>query len=211
MVPPRRRFRRSPRTPLGISMLEVTLSIAIVGGLLASVFSAASGSAMRGFSTTQRSKAAWLAHDLLAEIGAKPCAAGVDNLLTLTPLDLGDVENIKSAVEGSSRAGFDSVYDYANWSSTPPVDASGNAMTGFDGWTRLVTVSPVDPETLTRRTANDGAALITVVAVGPRGQRRSVSMVRSAETDTLRDPNSDSEDGISIVIGDAIDIGIGGK
>ena len=169
-----------------MSLVEVTLSIAIVGGLLASVFTAVGVSAKRGFSAAQRSKATWLARDLLAEIGAHPCEADAGNILTTAPIDLGDVEELAKAAMGGDRSAYDSVYDYSNWVSNPPVDMAGNALTGFEGWTRATTVSPVNPESLTRRTSSDTAALVTVVALGPNGERATASVLRSQVTDSLR-------------------------
>ncbi len=200
---------RSRLAPPGISLVEVTLSIAIVGGLLASVFTAVGVSAKRGFSTTQRSKATWLAHDLLAEIGAKPCYADVGNVLTLTPIDLSDLSGLK-AEQGPSRAAFDSVYDYANWSSTPPVDTAGEPLPGYTGWTRVVTVVPINPSTLTPRTVDDGAALVTVLAIGPHGQRQTTSAIRSSTADELRGIDHDSDTGVTISVGGLITLKLGG-
>lgn len=187
---------KTPRVRRGMSLIEVTLSIAIVGGLLASVFTAVGVSAQRGFSTSQRTRAAWLAHDLIAEIGAHPCEADIDNILTTTPLDLSDVEELSKAAQGSSRAGYDSVYDYSNWASSPPVDASGNALTGFTGWTRAATVTSINPQTLARRTSSDTAALITVIVLGPHGERATASVVRTQSTDTLRGISGSGGDGL---------------
>lgn len=170
----------------GFSMIEVVISIAIVGGLLASIFNIVGVSAKRGFATTQRTKAVWLASDLLAEIGAQPCESDAGNLLTGTLIDLTDVDLIKDASQGASRESFDSIYDFNGWTSSPPVDMTGKALTGFTGWTRLVTVDPVSPKTLSRRTATDTAALITVLVVGPGNARHSVSLVRTAAADAQR-------------------------
>jgi type II secretory pathway pseudopilin PulG len=180
-----------------MSLVEVTLSVAIVGGLLASVFTAVGVSAQRGFSTTQRSKAAWLARDLLAEIGSLPCTSGGDNILTNVPIDLGDVTEIFKSPEGSSRATFNSVYDYADWSSTPPVDSEGDALPGYEGWSRAATVVAVNPQTLDRRTGQDTAALITVVAIGPNGQRATASVLRTQAADRLRGIEGGDSAGVS--------------
>jgi hypothetical protein len=182
-------------------MIEVVISIAIVGGLLASVFNIVGVSAKRGFATTQRTKAVWLASDLLAEIGAQPCESDVGNLLTGTLIDLNDVELLKGATQGGSRAAYDSVYDFNGWVSSPPVDSTGKPLPGFTGWTRLVTVGPVSPKSLARRTATDTAALITVVAVGPGNARHSVSLVRTAAADTQRGTLSKDAGAVADILG----------
>lgn len=195
------RHPRPPHVPAsrpGFSMIEVVMSIAIVGGLLASIFSIVGVSAKRGFATTQRTKAIWLANDLLAEIGAQPCESDVGNLLTGTLIDLTDVDVINGAIQGSSRESFDSIYDFNGWTSSPPVDSSGKAIGGFTGWTRAVTVSPISPATLSRRTATDTAALITVVAVGPGNARHTVSVVRSAAADAQRGITSEESGGLVV-------------
>lgn len=190
-TPPAQRHAYRPRRhPAGLSLVEVVLSLAIVGGLMVSVFTAVGLAAKRGFSASQRSEAVWLAHDLLAEIGAKPCVADAGNILTLTPLDVADLSGI---TRGGSRSAFDSVFDYANWTSSPPVDAAGNAIAGATGWTRAVVVRAINPATLATRTANPDAARITVTAIGPNGARHSATIIRTAAFDELRgiQPNSD--------------------
>lgn len=175
-----------PITRPGFSMIEVVISVAIIGGLLASVFNIVGVSAQRGFATTQRTKALWLANDLLAEIGAKPCTSDAGNILTNTPIDLSDTAALKAAIQGSSRAAFDSLYDYNSWTSSPPVGPAGDPIAGYEGWTRAVTVVPIDPETFASRVSSDTAAIITVVALGPGNARQSVSIIRTNAADAKR-------------------------
>lgn len=203
--------RRPRAARRGMSLVEVTLSVAIVGGLLASVFTAVGVSAQRGFSTTQRSKAAWLARDLLAEIGALPCEADVDNTLSMLPLDISDPVEIAKSLAGSTRASYDSVYDYANWAASPPVDSEGNDLPGYAGWTRAATVIPINPLTLTQRTGMDTAALITVVAIGPNGQLATASVVRTQAADTRRGISGSEDDGVVDKVVDGVTDLITGK
>ena len=167
-------------------MIEVVVAVAIIGGLLASVFNIVGVSAQRGFATTQRTKALWLANDLLAEIGAKPCTSDAGNILTGTPINLADTVSLNAAIQGGSRAAFDSIYDFNGWTSSPPVGSIGETIAGYQGWTRAVTVVPIDPLNLSSRTSSDTAALITVVALGPGNARQSVSIIRSNAADTKR-------------------------
>lgn len=175
-----------PTARPGFSMIEVVMSIAIIGGLLASVFNIVGVSAKRGFATTQRTKALWLANDLLAEIGAKPCTSDAGNILTGTPIDLSDTAALNAAIQGGSRAAFDSIYDFNGWTSSPPVGPIGGTIAGYQGWTRAVTVVPINPQSFTIRTSSDTAALITVVALGPGNARQSVSIIRTNAADAKR-------------------------
>ena len=90
-----RRGREQPASRPGLSLVEVVVSIAITGGLLASVFGVVGISAQRSLHTAETSRAAWLARDLAAEIATKPCefnvsgtgSTVVDSVLGLVGVD----------------------------------------------------------------------------------------------------------------------------
>lgn len=176
----------------GLSLVEVVVSIAITGGLLASVFGVVGVSAQRSLHAAESSRAAWLARDLAAEIATKPCVFDnsgtgvtvVDDLLGLLGVDeLLDRDGV-TAQDG--RAAFNDVYDYDTWSSTPPVGIDGVPIPGFEGWTRAVDVDSVDPATLSTR-AFDPSCMLIKVTVSARGRPLHTEyLVRTNATDTLR-------------------------
>ena len=154
-----RRHRRSRRR--GLSLLEVSVSALLVGVLLVGALRCA-GSAISGqLANSQQSRAQHLAQDLLAEVMMKayeePNATGVFGPET-------------GEVNGMSRLLFDDVDDYHNWNQSPPVAADGTSMPGNSRWRRLVTVSYLEANDLTRvATADQGVKRITVsVSYGSR-------------------------------------------
>jgi type II secretory pathway pseudopilin PulG len=183
----------------GLSLVEAVLSIAIVGGLLASVLTVVGVAAQRAGQAEQSSRAAWLARDLLAEIASRPCAdrAAGDLLSGLDAVtgDLG-LNPLLEAVGADlmpGRTAFNDIFDYHAWTSTPPVDVEGTPIPGFDGWTRSVTVTGANPATLASRSLDKNCAYIVVtVSVGAR-TLHTETLVRSAAADALRLIEADEE------------------
>jgi len=176
----------------GLSLVEAVLSIAIVGGLLASVLTVVGVAAQRAGQAEQSSRAAWLARDLLAEIASRPCAdraagdllSGLDAVTS--DLGLNPLLEAAGADLMPGRTAFNDIFDYDDWTSTPPVDVDGEPIPGFDGWTRSVTVTDANPATLASRSSNKDCAFIVVtVAIGSR-TLHTETIVRSAAADGLR-------------------------
>lgn len=187
-----RRGREQPASRPGLSLVEVVVSIAITGGLLASVFGVVGISAQRSLHTAETSRAAWLARDLAAEIATKPCELNVsgtgstvvDSVLGLVGAD--ELLDRTGATAQAGRAAFNDVYDYDTWSSTPPVDIDGVPIPGFEGWTRSVDIDAVVPATLSPR-AFDPTCMLIKVVVSARGKPLHTEyLVRTNATDTLR-------------------------
>lgn len=181
-----------------LSLVEAVLSIAIVGGLLASVFSVVGASASRAAHAQQASLGAALARDLVAEIASMPCAPrsngdpvsgfNLDVNLLGVQLTLGATEPAST-----NRLAFNDVYDYHNWTSTPPTARDGNPIPGFEGWTRKAQVVGVDPVTLQPR-ANTSCALITVTVLRGKKPVHTETIIRSTPADLLREPPQATEE-----------------
>lgn len=193
--PGRHRGRRvgcAGRARPGLSLVEVVISIAIIATIFPAIFSLVGAAATRGLASQRNARAAWLAQDLLAEIGAKPCEADSPDVL---PGLFGAVDDLLDGVtQGGSRASFTNVFDYDAWASSPPVDEAGDPIPGYAGWSRVASVSSVNPETLLGRSKNDAAALITVTVVDPGGVRTSFTVLRTKGLDILRDTTNDADD-----------------
>jgi len=66
--------------------------------------------------------------------------------------------------ESGDRTAFDDVDDYDGWAATPPEDPDGTALTGYDGWTRTVTVEYINPTApMDTIPTDEGIKRVTVV------------------------------------------------
>ena len=169
----------------------------IVGALMPAIFALVGASAERGLIAQREAQVTWLAHDLLAEIGARPCNGDEPGLVAGITETLDEL--LGGLTQGGSRAGYTTVFDYAEWDSYPPVDRNGDPLPGFEGWYRAARVIPFDPFTKALRTNNPNAAMITVTVMGPGGIRKDITMFRTAAMDLLRDTTdnpSDTKDGV---------------
>ena len=182
------------------SLAEVVISTAIVGVLLASVFSVVGMSARRGAGAAESERAAWLARDLLAEIASRPCAwlgpdvVALDTGVIGLKIDEGGVLIRAGVGEHPDRTAFNDIWDYDNWSSSPPVDADGAALPGYAGWTRRVDVDAIDPRTGSMRAFQDTCALVVVAVL--RGKRvvHTETLVRSQALDAYRGADGYAEE-----------------
>lgn len=147
--------RTERRSRRAFSLIEATLSVLIVGGLLAAALSTTGAAAVRRRAEADRARAALLAQDLLAEILAADYAdsdAGPDSFGL--PLD---------EVGDGSRALFDDVDDYDGWQAGPPQRKDGTELPGLSGWNRRVWVNWAPPDDLDAQGgANTGLKRIRV-------------------------------------------------
>lgn len=128
-----------------LSLAEAIVALALVGVLLIAALNTAGAAVVAGHDAARREQASLLAEQLLAEILAQPYD-------TLAGLPL-----------GSTRASFDEVSDYANWTATPPEDRTGTALLTSTDWTRSASVESVDTSDYrTVRVFDTGVKRITV-------------------------------------------------
>lgn len=151
--------RHAPsRARHALALVEVVVSVAILGGLMGAVMTAVGAAALTRTTAIERTQGAALAESLTSEILAKlyddpgtPAAPIVSG-----SVNLGFVVIQVSSPGGTvSRAAFDSIDDFSNWSCSPPVDRNGSVMVNFEGWTRTVRVERVG------LTDPSGAAAVT--------------------------------------------------
>ena len=113
--------RSAPHTPrpgraLGLTLVESVVSVLLVGLVLIAALNTLGASRLTQSRSADQLGAALLATELLREAIHPPAAA--------------------TSPVGDTRQGFDQPADYAAWSSTPPVDRDGVALTGAQGLTR---------------------------------------------------------------------------
>ncbi len=183
---------RTRRARAGLALVEVILSTLIVGGLLASVMTVIGVSAQRSVLNDEKTKGAWLAHDLAAEIACYPCRyrfsseSITDRNVVSTVVGQSAALDPGPFTKGSTRTDFNDIFDFDNWSSSPPVDPDGTPIPGYTGWTRLVDVDAVDPGTLNTRAFNDSAARIVVTVMHGSHVVHTETIIRTKATDALR-------------------------
>lgn len=160
------RPRRSP----AFSMVETLLCVVLVGGLLVVALDTAGSSVVAQQRTGHRARGRLLAQELMSEI-------------LVTPYEDPDqvpVWGLEGAENTGVRSAFDDVDDYADWSTRPPEDKSGNPHTGLSLWERSVRVNLVDPDDLNQPTgANLGVKRIIVTVTFNDAEVASLIAVRT--------------------------------
>ena len=135
------------------SMAEVVVSIVIVGGMAVAALNAVGASQVGMRKMSDRVLGDVLARQLISEI------------LQLSYKEPDDAPGFgrESSESGSSRAKFDDVDDYDNWTASSPEKKDGTAIMNQGGWQRSVAVEYVDPDNLTTVVvADQGVKRITV-------------------------------------------------
>lgn len=130
--------RRAVSSRRGLTMMEVVISTVLVALTLTGALQAAAGVAQRRERAADRAVASALVDEVIAAATFLPFMD--PDAETLDPISPGASE------DGVSRWGaFDDVDDWHGWSASPPQHIDGTPRTGFEGWTRSVTVEFVDP------------------------------------------------------------------
>jgi MSHA pilin protein MshD len=145
----------------GFGMTEVVVSTAIVGVMIVAALDAAGMVARTQRLNADRLTGPGLARDLLAEIMSLPY---------VDPQTASSSIGVDTGESSSSRATFDDVDDYHNWSSTNAVAREGTSLSGYSGWSHAVTVTWTNREDGTAWSSNDtNLKRITVTVTSPAG------------------------------------------
>lgn len=143
-------------TRRGLSMMEVVISIALVGIVVAGGLRAGAQSARAAGQTRDAAMAAWLADELMAEMMTVPA--------------FGDSKQGPEVGEvGASRNAWDDLSDYHGLSESPPVNQYRTPYAGTTGWRRRASVHGATA-VLGRTDDLTGNAWIIVVEVGRDGE-----------------------------------------
>ncbi len=166
---------RRPIAQLGVTLVEVAVSTALVGLVLVAALETLGG-AMRTLRQTGDSmNANTLAATLMAEVIALPYS-DADGSTT----DLG-LEADEAAIS-NDRSLYDDVDDFHGWSRTPPESRDGTELAGYSGWKRCVEISylgatPVAGE-LEATTEDQGQKRVRVVVIDPQGVMTDLYAIR---------------------------------
>jgi Tfp pilus assembly protein PilV len=152
-----------------ISLAEVLVSMAIMTVLLVSALNTLGASASSHMQINHAVKGEQLAQDLLEEILGWPYADA----------DGGSI-GPESGEAGSTRAAFDDVDDFHNWSASPPQLPDGTTLPDLQGWNREVKVQYVKSNDVnTVSFLDDGSKRITVTV---RYQAKLVATLAAIRT-----------------------------
>lgn len=137
------------------SLVEMTIATAIVGVMLVAALNTVGAAKMTQQRMGDQSLGSILAQDLMAEIMRQ---AYEDPDAGPGSFGLGGDE-----VGDGSRALWEDVDDYYNWSASPPQQKDGTEMSDLADWGRSVEVVWIDPTDLSQEVfSNQGAKRITV-------------------------------------------------
>ena len=109
---------------------------------------------------------------------------------------------------GGSRANFDDVDDYHDWSASPPQAKDATPLVNRDGWTRQVTVEHVrisNPDVLSG--SDEGLKRINVRVTDPEGRQTTFISLRSKNSIYDEEPDATRTYvawvGVELQVGDA--------
>lgn len=157
----------------GLTLVESVVSILVVGVLLTGAMEALGRAHAARLRDSDRARAAALADDLMSEILALPFVEPDDPPAS-------PAIQLESGEDPSVRTMWDDIDDYHGWSASPPQTRGGDAIPGFDGWSRSVTVDWVDHADPTVPTGAAGPTKrIRVVVERPGGERLERAALRS--------------------------------
>lgn len=136
---------RTPRARHALALVEVIVSIAILGGLMGAVFNAVAVAAITRTRTLERIQGAALAENLMGEILSKNYTDTTPPpaLLTVEITILGIPVTINSGGGDPSRAAFDGIDDFNGWVASPPIARDGSIIAGYTGWAQAAIVEKV--------------------------------------------------------------------
>lgn len=157
----------------GITLVEAILSTLIVSIMLVAALQTLGTAAKADQVLAAQRIGPALASQLIAEILATEYVdSGEHATFGLEPGD-----------SGGSRSKYEDVDDYHGWSSSPPEDKDGDAISGMSGWTRSVSVQWVDPSDVSTVVAADaGLKLITVTVTDSQGRSTTATAIRGSSS-----------------------------
>ena len=175
IVAPRIGWRRNC-SPRAFSMVEVIISVVIVGTMTVAALNTVGAAKLGNQKTTSRKSGALLAQALMSEILLQDYEEPVD-----TP-DFGR----ESSESGGDRIDYDDVDDYDGWSSSPPEYKDGTVIPDLGGWTREVSVAWVNATDLLSTSGSEtNVKRITVTVTYNGVQVASLTAVRTLARDNM--------------------------
>ncbi len=167
---------RRSRSPRAFSMVEVTISVGIVGVMTVAALNTVGAAKLGNQKTTSRKSGALLAQQLMAEILTQGYAEPVE----------ASVFGRESSESGSLRTDYDDVDDYDTWSASPPQYKDGTVIPDLYGWARHVTVAWVEATDLSLTSGSETNVKRITVTVTYNGMEvASLTAVRTLARDNM--------------------------
>ena len=164
----------------GYSLVEVMVSVVIVGGLFCAAIQTLGASRVTAKRTTDRARAHMLAQGLIDEVLDQPYAE---------PGGSFGLDSDEST--GDGRTAFDDVDDYDGWSASPPTTRDGTALDVDAAWSRRVTVHYADPsKPMTSMNHDTGLKRVHVKVLHRKKQLVELIALRGDTPGTILDPET---------------------
>lgn len=163
ILPPLRSSRRR-----GLTLIDATISIVIVGVLVVSALQATGAVARSRVIQQDRAQAMALARTLMSEV-TQESYVDPDGGLVLSP------------EVGETRTTYDDVDDYNGLNQSPPRDRNNAILSDFSSWRWQAAVSYMDASLLNVVLGSDtGIKRITVTVTSPTGKLTTLQAIRSS-------------------------------
>ncbi len=144
----------------GFSLLEVVISLFLVGTLMVVALEALTAATTGRTRNGNQAQGVLLAQALLNEILDQPY---------LEPVDSPTFGPETGETTGGTRNAFDDVDDYDGWTASPPEGKDGTDLPLTTDWTRTVTLQWAQPNTLTASSPTDSGLKQILVTVEHKG------------------------------------------
>ncbi len=176
----------------GISLIEVVVSTVIVAFVITAAMQTVANAVTARSRTYELQLGPSLARGLMGEITKNPYS-DPDTLSSSIGTETGEGIN--------NRADFDDVDDFDGWSSASPVKPDGTAIPVGAGWQRSVSVSFLEPATLSITSSDMGLKKIVVTATSPSGKATVLEALKSSFGANERQPHADRTIVSSVSVG----------
>lgn len=154
----------------GLTLVEVMVSTLLVGVVLVAAMDTVGGVFKTRNIAVEAQVGPALARNLMSEV--------LQNAFTDPEQPDGPIA-LESGESGATRADWDDVDDYNGWNAPSPVKSDGMPLGYGAGWQRQVSVSFVNPDTITTSGSDTGLKLITATVTSPTGSSMVVQALRS--------------------------------
>lgn len=175
--------RLGPRMRLGVSLIEVMISLVLISTILLVSLTASANLLRNDVQRRGANQGQQLAARLLDEVSSMDFRDRVDPIYGLETDENADDRNT-----------FDDVDDYNGYTATPPTHRDGTTMNGYEGWSFSVSVIPADPDAtgVTTTSSNEQSPLriIVVVCTTPAGTSVQAGTLVSNVPDDNMETNS---------------------
>ena len=166
----------------GLTLVEVMVSTLLVGVVLVAAMNTVGGVLKTRNIAVEVQVGPALARNLMSEV--------LQNAFT-DPEEPDGPIGTDTGESGATRADFDDVDDYNGWNSSSPVKSDGTSLGYGDGWQRQVSVSFVNPDTLTTSGSDTGLKSVTVTVTPSVGNPTIIQALRSRLGSAERLPSFD--------------------